>query len=431
MRIAAPTLTRRRLLRAAAVMSAASGVGQGFFGCAPQTNAPVTQRARGKAPPGPRYYVTIFLRGGIDSVYTVDPKSKSEVEANVDVPYETNAIVDTGAMPFGPHFAPLSRFAKQMAIVRGVQVRTANHETGAYQVVRMRTGTAPRAPSLMDILGHQRDGQPLASVGLGHLASFEHSPGALLLPTNQEGNTAIEEIDDLSDEDLELLASAFEKHLTQFPSHATGTAAVTRDHVAQTAAFFDRVKSVKRFTKKDWGTDNKDAASAAQDLQRAVWFLENDLTRGVMLKIQFDWDSHYRNADKQRRANEDFTGILARFLDELATKRNDHGTLAEQTVVVVGSELGRFPVINGNLGKDHFPECPYWFFGPNINGGHAFVPTGKRMEGQKVSLKTGAADANGDFVFLDDIGTTLLTMAGLEPSLYGYHGRPLDFLVRS
>ncbi len=370
---------------------------------------------------GPRYLVTIFLRGGIDAVYTTDPKTRAEVEPRVDVPYGANEIVDAGGMLFGPHFKPLVKWAPKMAVVRGVQVRTANHETGAFQIVRMRTGVVPTMPSLHDIIGQTRDGQALSSVMLGDISSFEHTPGELAAPTGRSDSTSLDVIDEMSDEEIAILARSYAQH-AKSASKWRGSMEVerTREHVLQTAAFFEKLKTITRFK-----------GGRGQDLQRALWFIENDLARGVCVKIVHDWDSHYRNVDKQIGATRSFLTMLERFLDDLHSKKNEHGTLADNTLVVIGSELGRFPVINGNLGKDHWPEAPYILMGPGLNTGKAFGQTGKFMEGGKVSFATGANDAAGDHLILDDLGTTLVQMAGLNPSVYGYNGRRMRFLERT
>jgi hypothetical protein len=54
------------------------------------------------------------------------------------------------------------------------------------------------------------------------------------------------------------------------------------------------------------------------------------------------------------------------------------------------------------------------------------------MQGLKVSSKTGLpVDVGGEHLVLDDLGTTLLHMAGINPELYGYLGRRLSFLERT
>ena len=97
--------SRRRLLQAS-VLAAAGGA------------LPLV--ARGEKMKGPRYVVVLFQRGGVDGVYTLDPKSKADVGPKVDVPYDANQIVDAGGLQFGPHYAKLARWAPKMAVLRGV-----------------------------------------------------------------------------------------------------------------------------------------------------------------------------------------------------------------------------------------------------------------------------------------------------------------------
>src|SRR5687768_8729568 len=96
------------------------------------------------------------------------------------------------------------------------------------------------------------------------------------------------------------------------------------------------------------------------------------------------------------------------------------------------SEVGRFPRLNTLLGKDHFPEAPAFFFvaGINSGAGTTFGRTDKRMAAVPVSLKSGRdVSVGGTQLTLDDVGATMLRMAGLKPELYGYTGRLLEFVA--
>src|SRR5262245_22289484 len=99
----------------------------------------------------------------------------------------------------------------------------------------------------------------------------------------------------MSDEDIETLAAAYQAHLRRIPKDVGGRAAVMRDHVAQIAAFFERIKTTARFKPVSWNKQGTMTGPAA-DLQRTLWVLEHDMAQGVMVKIYLDWDSHYRNA---------------------------------------------------------------------------------------------------------------------------------------
>jgi hypothetical protein len=103
------------------------------------------------------------------------------------------------------------------------------------------------------------------------------------------------------------------------------------------------------------------AVNLQQDLQRALWAIENDLV--VCCQVSVDrygqpWDSHWDNHRVQASTSRSTIPLIAQFLRELGERRNAHGVLADQTLVVLGSELGRFPRLNGAQGKDHWPEAP-------------------------------------------------------------------------
>ena len=116
----------------------------------------------------PRYVVTILLSGGMDSIWTTDPRERGEIEAGVDLPYPSSAIVEAGALTLGPHLAPFAPVASRLSVVNGVQVGTANHNWGWLQFDRLRTRIDERMPVIGALLGERRDGQPLAYEQLFH-----------------------------------------------------------------------------------------------------------------------------------------------------------------------------------------------------------------------------------------------------------------------
>lgn len=377
---------------------------------------------------GPRYFVTMFLRGGMDAIYTADPKTKAEVEPRVDLPYGANEIVDARGLPMGPHFKQLEKWGDTLSFVRGVGVSTANHESGARQMLRLRVGVSRKMPALHDIIGQTRDTQPLGSVTLGQLISYEHSEAGFAAPTHGSKATLLHRLDALDPTDLGVLSQVFKQHLAEVERWPASTSkAATVDHLRQVAALFERLPAVPKFKPVVWSTRGG-RQGLAVDLQRVLWLIENDLARGVYLKIFLDWDSHFRNASKQEDATRSFTYLFDRFLAELKARTNAHGSLLDQTMVVAGSELGRFPVLNGNLGKDHFPETHFMVAGGGVVGGQAFGASDRMMGGRKVSLATGKPDAAGTHMMLDDMGTTMLLKAGVDPRAHGYRGRRLAFL---
>ena len=124
---------------------------------------------------------------------------------------------------------------------------------------------------------------------------------------------------------------------------------------------------------------------------------------------------------------------FARFFDEYLTKlharKNQHGVLADNTVTVIGSELGRFPHQNDMLGKDHLSQTSFLMTGPGLRTGRTFGSTGRRMEGLPIAYRTGDPAEAGRVPLLDDLGATMIRLAGLDPEVYGYDGEVCEFLL--
>jgi len=380
---------------------------------------------------GPRNIVVLMLRGGVDGVYAFDPKERSQVAAGVDVPYSADHITEAGNLLLGPHYSGLRSFASDFAVVKGLQVKTANHESGALQMVRLKTAVSNKTPGILDIIGADRDDRPLGCVTLGKTSSFEHAPAAFGGPTYSADNTLLDRLDQAGPEEFALLSRVYAEHAERVAGWSDSLARDrTAEHLRQVQALFTRMPTVTPFEEADWGRSGS-AGQLSADFQRTLWLLENDLARGVYLKVYFNWDSHFDNARKQRASSGAFVPAFARFLSELRRRRNAHGSLHEQTLVVAGSELARFPVLNGNDGKDHFPETTMLLSGAGVNSGArgaVYGETGEMMEGLPVSLDTGRPHDAGTHLVLDDLGTTLLGLCGFDPERYGYRGRHLRFL---
>ena len=105
---------------------------------------------------------------------------------------------------------------------------------------------------------------------------------------------------------------------------------------------------------------------SANNFRRILWLLENDMTRGVF-SLERDWDSHLDNLAEQEKQSMRFFPLLAKFLEMLGSRSNAHGNLLDNTLIVIGSEIGRYPRLNSFEGKDHFPEAPFMLIGKSVN----------------------------------------------------------------
>src|SRR5262249_30878053 len=112
------------------------------------------------------------------------------------------------------------------------------------------------------------------------------------------------------------------------------------------------------------------------------------------------WDSHHDNFESHRELVPDFDHVLSVLLDDL----KDRG-LFETTTVLILSEFGRTPVINKDVGRDHYAAA--W----------SAALAGAGVRGGTIHGKTDAAGktvADGE-VNASDFAATLYQATGIDP----------------
>jgi hypothetical protein len=409
--------TRRMFLRLGATSVALASAGCGRRAARTRTN-PVAVT--------PRYVVIVYLDGGIDPVLTTDPRTPDQVAARVDVPLSPDEIVNAGAIRLGPHFAPLAPWASRMAIINGVHVDTANHNTGWAQISRLRTRVFGAMPGILDIIGEYRDGQPLSCISFNTLAPAQYSPGHV-------DASHVFDLQASTPDQLRSAAAALKTSASSLEKlEPDRRVPRTRENYRSLGLLAERLAEAPRFDAAPW--DGVNDAKTAAHFQQLLWALEHDITRCAFVRVcpYSGWDSHNNNLIQQRNCSRAFTDAFVRFLRELDVRKNAHGALAAQTMIVAASEIGRFPLLNGNAGKDHFPECPVLFLGPGIetgSSGAVYGATDDRMAALPIDLASGRrAQRGGHKIRLDDIGATVLEAAGVSPEACGYGGKVLPFL---
>jgi hypothetical protein len=415
---------RRDILKLA--VGAGAWLAGSALGCRARTEPTPPARTR------PRYWVLVLLSGGHDTLYTTDPKIPSDVDSIVSLPSQ-NTIVHQADLRFGSHFAPLANWAPKLAVLNGVQVRTANHDTGQKQFFHLKTNISDGMPSVLDIIAAHRQGQPLGVAYVNLSARVMHSPayfGSADKFYYGDGDV-FDQVANAKPDELRALANVMRKRSGELSTAAAGwrEAEQTQNYLGTVANFFERVATVPALRTSPRSTDYV-TQSMADSLDRALWLIEHDLCCGVVLDLGLlGWDTHIRNESKQLEMSGNFVTFFDEFFGELHDRKNAYGPLADQTVTIVGSELGRFPRQNDMLGKDHLPQTSFVFAGPGIRTGKTFGKTGRRMEGLPIAYDTGMEAAAGRVPFLDDVGATMLVLAGLDPERYGYSGRVCKFLL--
>jgi uncharacterized protein (DUF1501 family) len=144
------------------------------------------------------------------------------------------------------------------------------------------------------------------------------------------------------------------------------------------------------------------------------------------------WDSHALNDEQQSPL---FEGLFASLQELrnllLMTPGQRGGSLYEETVVVVLSEMGRTPTLNGARGKDHWHYTSSMLWGPGVQGGQSIGGFDESQLGLPIHSQSGELDENGSPPSIDSLGATLLTLAGLDPANEGVPAEVIEALIQS
>ncbi len=148
-----------------------------------------------------------------------------------------------------------------------------------------------------------------------------------------------------------------------------------------------------------------------EQIALCVRLLEQGLSRSVMLRaprpLGAQWDTHSDNNQFQLIAWEDSFANLLELLQALEAAPGTTGTLLDDTLVLVASDMARSPILNASAGKDHWPYTSAVLVGGGVGGGRVLGGTNDLFVGVPVDLATGAPSDAGERI------TTARLLAGL------------------
>jgi hypothetical protein len=369
----------------------------------------------------PHYVVQIQLSGGVDALLTVDSKDATKVGPGIDCGYRADERLRGVNRFYGPCFFPLMRHEADLAVVHGVRVDTVSHPEGHTAMSRGRIAYGPATPVAGDLIGDALSGSaplrhlvvggpnydaPLTS--RGYVSPLVHLPSqqvavALKQPALFRRRPVCATIERARVTEAQALLgpqSPFTAGLSQAP---------------YLSKLLDTLPRAKVFSDPQIGNG----------LHVALHAIRHNHAKFINVSARFLWfDSHTDNLNIQRERLRPALSDIALFIDSLKSERNAHGPLFDQTTIVIGSELGRYPKVNVVRGKDHWPENSWILLGKGIrrsDGGLTLGATGADYRGMEIDYRTGSlTDGDRRPIFIDTIYATLLKIAGGDPARHDF-----------
>jgi len=389
-----PILSRRHWMQAVAAGAGAGSVSGWFTNFA---HAFANDRNRR------RHCILLWMSGGPSQTDTFDMKPN---HANGGEIKEIQTSVP--GLRWSECLPKLAAMADRLALIRSMSTKEGDHGRGTYL---MRTGHKPMGPeqypsigaSLANQLG--RDELPLPSnVSIGSFRSINEeafSPGFLgprfapLFVGAADVPGAItnsaEGFPQLQIQSLQRAADVDEQRMQQrlkfwrnlqsgFVTARHGGAAATHNQVYESAMRLMSSEDAEAFDlskepaalRQQYGATvfGQGCLMARRLIERGVPFIEVSLGTS---SDQVGWDTHANNFNIVRQLSTTLDNGWATLMRDL----DDRGLLESTTILWMG-EFGRTPVINANVGRDHYPRA--WttvLAGGGIAGGQAYGKTSK------------------------------------------------------
>lgn len=402
-------LGRRRFLGATA-----AALGAGALGI---------EHAHAKVGPA-RNLVLVVAYGGWDTSYVFDPKPG---EAGIDAP--TGEIALAGGLPFfdAPTRPAVRTFfeawGERCTIVNGLQVQSLVHADCSK---RLLTGTQSDAnPDVGAIAAFVHGADRAVPYFVLGQTSYAGPYGALSAragTANQLG-TLVDlrfgypvdgVLDPLQPDDAEaaLVRAHIEGRAARI-REARGALGDNRNKIDAFVASLGRgdvLRNIGPVGELDYTRDLGVQATLAVDA------LERELSWAVQIELG-SFDTHDDNS-LQDPMHEQLFGGLDRLVRALADRpgRNGGGTLLDETVVAVVSEMGRTPLLNGNGGKDHWPVTSAMVLGADLPGGRVLGSTTGSAAANSIDLRTGASTDDGVQLQYGNFAAGLLAAVGVDPT---------------
>ncbi|MFT5681613.1 MAG: hypothetical protein ACI8RZ_002519 [Myxococcota bacterium] len=143
------------------------------------------------------------------------------------------------------------------------------------------------------------------------------------------------------------------------------------------------------------------------------------------------WDTHADNDDTQSALFEGLFQGLGQLMTLLASTPGEFGgSLADETIVVVLSEMGRTAQLNATAGKDHWPYTSMMLLGPGLTTDRVVGGYDEGYYGLDIDPASGdTAAGSGHILTAESVGATLLTLAGMDPAEHISDASPIEGIL--
>ena len=370
--------------------------------------------------------IYLYMAGGMSHIDTFDLKTGHENQGSTK-PINTN--ID--GIRVSSHLPSLAKHADKLCVINSLTSTTGDHEKGNYF---MHTSYQQRAtirhPGLgawnQKLNGKLNPTMP-GSVFIGKESRF-HGSGGFFEPefgplaisdpksglkhahSSLRGDRLQRRIDLAKDLDVEFLERYHSKPIRAYGDMYAD--AVRLMESSDLAAF--SINKEDKKTRQRYGDD-----PFGQGCLLARRLIESNV-RTVEVSLS-GWDTHTNNFTSMPLLCQTMDQAMGALLEDLESS----GKL-DETVVVLTTEFGRTPIVNRNIGRDHYPQAfTSVLAGGGFKGGYVYGKTSEGAE-EVVEKPITIPDFNATIAYALGIPTDLvLNSPSKRPFSVAHKGQPV------
>jgi hypothetical protein len=388
-------------------------------GVAVTTSPSWVTRARAATEPyGGPYWLFLHADGGWDPTLLCDPKGRSSEDQPDPVnTYDIGDIGEVGPFTYAPvdgHRAFFERFRDQLLVLNGVDNQTNSHETGTRYTWSGHMD--PGSPALSALIAASREPRP----SLSYLSNGGYDITAGLIAPTRLGDTSTilelaypDRLDEDEDDSQLFTASTLQR------LQAARSARLDRLESATTLPRVARAIGLLRGAR---AGDNELAALAGvlpgdiddsnNPLRRQAQVAMACFKAGVTVSANLTlggFDTHGDHDDSHTPRIQDVVDGITFAMDEA-----ERQGIADQVILVAGSDFARTPWYNDTNGKDHWSITSLLMMGPGIRGGRVIGVTDEHQVPLPLDPTTLRPAGSGIRVTPADIHASLRRLAGVD-----------------
>jgi hypothetical protein len=378
----------------------------------------VTSARAATEPYGGPFYLFIHCAGGWDPTLLCDPKGRTSEDAPDPVnTYDRGDIGEEGPFTYAPiegNAEFFQRFRDQLLVINGLDNQTNSHETGTRYT--WSGNMDPGSPALSALLAANADPRP----SLSYLSNGGYDITAGLVAATRLGDTSTIRrlaFPDRLDED-EADSSLFTDS-TRARLQAARSARLERQH---TSSSLPRVRQAMTLLQGARAGDNELAAlaevlpatpdSSDNPLRKQAQVAMACFRAGVTVSANMSmsgFDTHGDHDASHTPNMQDVVDGITFAMDEA-----ERQGVADQVVIVVGSDFARTPWYNDTDGKDHWSITSMLMMGPGIQGGRVIGATDEQQVPLPLDPTTLRPAEDGIRITPADVHASLRKLTGLN-----------------